>query len=184
MEYILQYSKADPKLKMKTKLIITIALFGFFTTCFGQQSANWDKWNWLTGEWVGVGTGQPGQGGGYFTFYTDLSNNILVRKGHTEFSASDNKPGVIHDDLMIAYPRRSGIPFNAIYFDNEGHTIDYLVTYFENSIILTSEKNEGAPVFRLTYIPLDKETMNTKFEMSQDGVTFMTYVEGKSKKTK
>jgi len=169
---------------MKSKLIIAIALFGLFTTCFGQQSANWDKWNWIMGEWVGVGTGQPGQGGGYFTFSTDLSNNILVRKGHTEFPASENKPNVIHDDLMVVYPDRSGVPLKAIYFDNEGHTINYLVTYSENSIILTSEKNEGAPLFRLTYTLLDKETVNTKFEMSQNGVAFMTYVEGKSKKTK
>ncbi len=169
---------------MKAKLIVTIALFGFFTTCFGQRSANWEKWNWLTGEWVGVGTGQPGQGGGYFTFYTELTNNILVRKGHTEFPAADNKPAVIHDDLMIVYPDRAGIPSKAIYFDNEGHTINYLLAYSENSIILTSEKAEHAPIFRLTYTLFDKETVNTKFEMSRDGVTFMTYIEGKSKKTK
>ena len=169
---------------MKAKLIVTIVLFGFFTTCFGQQSANWEKWNWLTGEWVGVGTGQPGQGGGYFTFYTELNKNILVRKGHTEFPAADNNPAVIHDDLMIVYPDQAGIPSKAMYFDNEGHTINYLLTYSENSIILTSEKAENAPVFRLTYTLLDKETVNTKFEMSRDGVTFMTYIEGKSKKTK
>ena len=40
------------------------------------------------------------------------------------------------------------------------------------------------PVFRLTYTLLDNETINTKFEMSQDGEKFTTYIEGKSKKVK
>lgn len=169
---------------MKLRLIITLAIFGLSITCFGQQNTAWDKWSWLTGEWVGEGSGQPGQGGGYFTFKTDLDNNILIRKGHTEIAATGNKPKVIHDDLMIVYPDYSGNPSKAIYFDNEGHTINYLITYSENSIILTSEKIPGVPFFRLTYILLEKETVNTKFEMSQDGVTFATYIEGKSKKTK
>ena len=49
---------------------------------------------------------------------------------------------------------------------------------------LTSEKNPNAPIFRLTYTLLDDNTVNTKFEMSQDGENFMTHIEGKSKKVK
>jgi hypothetical protein len=169
---------------MKIILIITVAFFGLFTTCFGQQSSTWEKWNGLIGEWVGEGSGQPGQGGGFFTFKTDLDNNILVRKGHTEIAASENKPKVIHDDLMIIYPGNPGSSTKSIYFDNEGHTINYTVTFPGNSIVLTSEKIPGVPVFRLSYTLLDKETVNTKFEMSRDGITFATYIEGKSKKTK
>lgn len=40
------------------------------------------------------------------------------------------------------------------------------------------------PVFRLTYTWLEPGLENTKFEMSQDGKNFITYVEGKSVKTK
>jgi len=40
----------------------------------------------------------------------------------------------------------------------------------------------NVPVFRLTYTLLENETVNTKFEMSRDGVNFTTYIEGKSKK--
>lgn len=168
---------------MKIKPIITIALFGFFSTCFGQQNTTWIKWNWLTGEQVGEGSGQPGQGCGYFTFKTDLDNNILIRKSHSEYAAVGNRPQVIHDDLMIVYPANSGNPFNTIYFDNEVHAINYVITFSENSIILASEKMPDVPVFRLTYTLLDKDTVNTKFETSRDGgVTFATYIEGKSKK--
>jgi hypothetical protein len=169
---------------MKIILVITIALIGLFTTCFGQQNTTWEKWNWLMGEWVGEGSGQAGQGGGYFAFNADLENNILIRKSHSEYVASGNRPKIIHDDLMIVYTEHSGNPYKSIYFDNEGHTINYLVTFSDSSIIFTSENMLDVPAFRLTYTLLDKETVNTKFEISQDGVNFSTYIEGKSKKTK
>ena len=169
---------------MKGKLILTVTLFGLLTACFGQQNSTWDKWNWLIGEWSGEGSGQPGQGGGTFSFKPDLDKNILVRKSHSEYPATADKPKVIHDDLMIVYLDFAGSPSKAIYFDNEGHTINYSIDYADGSVVLTSEKIQNVPVFRLIYTLLDKETVNTKFEMSQDGEKFMTYIEGKSKKGK
>ena len=47
-----------------------------------------------------------------------------------------------------------------------------------------SDKAANVPIFRLTYIQIDNETVNIKFEMSHDGEKFMTYVEGKCKKVK
>ena len=169
---------------MRAKLIVTLALIGLFGTCLGQQNSNWNKWNWLMGNWVGEGSGQPGQGGGTFSFKPDLDKKILVRKSHSEYAATKGKKQVIHDDLMVVYMDYSGNPGKAIYFDNEGHTINYSITYAENSIVFTSEKMPNVPVFRLTYSLLDDATVNTKFERSQDGQKFMTYIEGKSKKSK
>ena len=134
------------------------------------------------GEWVG--SGQPGQGGGTFSFKPDLDQKILVRKSHSEYPASANKPEIIHDDLMVVYLDYSGNPNKAIYFDNEGHTINYSITYSDKSIVLTSDKVPNVPVFRLTYSLLDDASVNTKFEMSQDGEKFFTYIEGKSRKLK
>lgn len=167
---------------MKTKIFLILALSGLFTASFGQQSDIWNKWSWLTGEWIGEGSGQPGQGGGTFSFIFNLDKKILVRKSHSEYPASENKQKVIHDDLMIIYPDLSGSPTKTIYFDNEGHTINYLIVYSDKSIELTSEKAPDAPIFRLTYSLLGNGTINTKFEMSQDGEKFMVYIEGKSKK--
>lgn len=169
---------------MNTKIILTIAFFGFLTTCFGQQSISWTKWRWLIGEWVGEGSGQPGQGGGTFTFKPGLDDKILIRESHSEYPAAGNKPRVIHNDLMIIYPDFTGNPLKAIYFDNEGHTINYSITYADKSIALTSEKIPNVPVFRLTYTLLDNKMVNTKFELSQDGEKFSTYIEGKSKLNK
>lgn len=166
------------------RILLTIIFCGILSTGFSQQKPNWDQWRWLTGEWVGEGSGQPGTGGGTFSFKTDLDQHVLIRKSHSEYPATADKPQVIHDDLMVVYPDFSGTPAKAIYFDNEGHTINYSITYSEKSITLTSDKIPNVPIFRLTYSLLDNETVNTKFEMSQDGVKFFTYIEGKSKKSK
>lgn len=169
---------------MKTKLILTFFLSAYLTICFGQQNPNWDQWNWLMGEWAGEGSGQPGQGSGTFSFRPDLDQKILVRKSHSEYPPSADKPKIIHDDLLIIYPDYTGHASKAIYFDNEGHTINYSITYTNQSIELLSEKIPNIPVFRLTYSLLDNSTINTKFEMSQDGEKFFTYIAGNSKKTK
>jgi len=169
---------------MNRKIFFTVFFLGLFFTTFAQQNSTWNKWSWLIGDWAGAGSGLPGQGGGTFSFKTDLDQKILMRKSHSEYPANGNKPVVIHDDLMVIYSDNSGIPVKAIYFDNEGHTINYSITYSDKSIVLTSDKIQNIPVFRLTYIQLDDESVDTKFEISQDGVKFNTYIEGKSKKIK
>lgn len=167
---------------MRAKFFLLFSLSFLVPSTFAQQNSTWKDWSWLIGEWRGEGSGQPGQGGGTFSFKTDLDGKILVRKSHSEYPASGNRPAAIHDDLMIVSLDYSGNPTKAIYFDNEGHTINYSISYAPNTIVLTSEKMANVPVFRLTYTLLDTQMVNTKFEMSQDGEKFMTYVEGKSKK--
>lgn len=169
---------------MRSKLTLIATLFVIAVTCYGQQKQTVDKWEWLTGDWKGEGAGQPGQGGGTFSFSYDLNKEILVRKSHSEYPATGNKPEIIHDDLMVIYSDGGEKLSKAIYFDNEGHIINYSATFTDNSVILTSAKVPDAPVFRLTYTLLENGMVNTKFEMSQDGVNFMTYIEGRSIKIK
>jgi hypothetical protein len=169
---------------MKTKFLMVTLFFGIASIMSAQQKTTWGKWDWLIGDWKGEGAGQPGQGSGTFSFYFDLDKNIITRKSHSEYPATESKPKLIHDDLMIVYLDISGSPNKAIYFDNEGHTISYTITYSDRSIVLTSDKILNTPVFRLVYTLLDSETVNTRFEMSQDGDKYIPYVEGKSKKVK
>jgi len=171
-------------LNLKRKLIALFMVVGVSASCFGQSGATWTNFDKLIGKWVGDGAGQPGQGNGTFTFSFDLDKKILVRKGHTYFPKTDTKSEITHDDLMIIYPDYSGMPSKAIYFDNEGHTINYSVQCTDKSIVFTSSKITNVPVFRLTYTILDNGMINTKFEMSRDGVVFTPYLEGKSKKVK
>ncbi|MDR2497250.1 MAG: hypothetical protein LBD21_09015 [Tannerellaceae bacterium] len=169
---------------MKIKLLLSATLCALTIACLGQQSTSWERWTSLIGEWKGEGSGQPGQGGGTFSFSFELDKNIIVRKSHSEYPATDNKPKVIHEDLMIIYPDSNEQPAKAIYFDNEGHIIHYSISYAEQSITLISDKVANLPIFRLTYTLLSKDIVNTEFEMSQDGEQFFTYIEGKSIKTK
>lgn len=169
---------------MKTKLILAIAFFSLVSSSFAQQNPAWANWSWLIDEWKGEGSGQPGQGGGTFSFQTDLDGKIMVRKSHSEYPASGNRPAIVHNDLMTVYLDFAGNASKAIYFDNEGHTINYSITYAPKTIVLVSDKMPNVPIFRLTYTLLDDQTVNTKFEMSQDGEKFMTYIEGKSTKIK
>lgn len=169
---------------MNKFLLTTITFFALTFSCFGQQNSKWDGWNWLMGNWKGEGNGQPGQGGGVFSFTLDLDQKIIVRKSHSEYPATDKKPKIVHDDLMIVYMDFTGNPSKAIYFDSEGHTINYVISYADKTVTLISDKVPNAPIFRLTYTLLDANTINTKFEMSQDGEKFMTYIEGKSSKVK
>ncbi len=165
---------------MKTTIVIlTVYILSYATISFAQQDTTWSKWNWLVGDWVGEGGGTPGQGSGRFSFFPDLNGEIMVRKSHSEYPATGNKPEIVHDDLMVVYLDDTHRPSKAIYFDSEGHTIDYAITYFDKEIIFTSNKVLSAPAFRLTYISLDTKTVDVKFEMSQDGKKFMTYTEGK-----
>lgn len=171
---------------MKHKQMLFTILFVFITLELTAQhpTSTWDKWKFLTGKWVGEGNGQPGQGSGYFTFNAELDGNILVRKGHTEFPATNGRPAAVHDDLMIIYLDYTGKPSKAIYFDNENHVINYSVSAndSDSSIVFLSEQIANVPRFRLSYIPIDSKTVNVKFEMAlpQKPEEFKTYIEGKS----
>lgn len=170
---------------MKTILPFLFLFIYSSTLTLGQQSAvSWDKLIFLIGSWKGEGKGKPGEGEGRFTFNFDLDKRILVRKSHSEYPAAKDKPSIVHDDLLIIYPGSDKNQDRAIYFDNEGHVINYSVSIPGNSsVVFTSDKIESSPIFRLTYSMIDSNTVNTTFEISQDGEKYITYVEGKSKRT-
>lgn len=169
------------------KLLILLLFMVASQIAKAQQPANaWEQWNSLIGEWVGEGSGQPGQGEGKFSFATDLDGKILVRKSLTTYPETANTKSLVHEDLMIIYPGGSGAPQEAIYFDNEGHIIRYKVSFTENAVVLTSDKSPNAPRFRLSYLTIDLKTVDVKFEMAspQAPDDFKTYVSGRSVKVK
>jgi hypothetical protein len=173
---------------MKSSKIIIVAILLFSGQLLnGQQPKNqWEKWNILIGEWIGEGTGQPGQNEGKFSFQTDLDGKILIRKNHSAFPETTKSKAMIHDDLLIVYPGTASGTQESIYFDNEGNIIKYKVSFTENSIILTSDVTSNAPRFRLSYIFIDKKTVNITFEMTspQAPDDFKMYLEGKAYKVK
>jgi hypothetical protein len=181
-------SKMKIKIKFYSVLFILLSVF-LLKTAFSQNDEDiWKKWNYLIGTWKGVGEGKPGEGEGYFTFEKDLDSKILIRKSHSVYPASNNKPQTIHDDIMIIYLDSKLKPFNAIYFDNENHVINYTINYDDvnSGIEFISEPVDNSPRFRLTYIKVDDNYLKIKFEFAPPDKPelFSTYLEGKAYKEK
>jgi hypothetical protein len=144
----------------------------------------WEPFRFLIGSWVGEGSGQPGKGSGEFTLAPDLDGKILVRKNHADVPASSNRSAAVHDDLMIIYPGEKGKSPRAIYFDNEGHVINYTVTSSPGEIVFLSEAAAAAPRLRLSYKKTGNDTVSIKFDFAPPGKpdAFRTYLEGSARR--
>lgn len=142
---------------------------------------SWNAFQFLLGEWVGEGGGQPGQGESIMTFQFDLQGQVLLRRNHLEFLASPERPAFAHDDLTVIHPDEVGV-LHAVYFDNEGHTIQYTLSLPENgdTLIFTSDPIPSAPRFRTTYLKRADGRVTTRFEIAPPGNPegFSVYVEG------
>jgi hypothetical protein len=144
------------------------------------------KWSALAGEWAGEGSGNPGSGAGTSSFQFDLQKQVLVRRSHSEYPASGGRPATVHDDLMVIYPGTDE-ESRAIYFDNEGHVIEYSAKWSAGGDTLTflSKPTAGTPQFRLIYKKVDAQTLTVVFEMAPPGQTaFRPYVSGRLKRSK
>ncbi|HEX4850180.1 MAG TPA: hypothetical protein VFV08_05195 [Puia sp.] len=175
-------------MKMIRKILIATLLLSFRFISYSQSSNDWDKLGALKGEWIGEGSGQPGQGEGAFTFDYSLDKKIMVRKNHSSYPASGTKPAVSHDDLMVIYSSSKSGPLQSIYFDNEGHVINYAIHIIEDnkSIQFVSNPQANQPGFRLTYQFTDMDHVQIVFEISPDGKAdhFKTYLKGSALKKK
>jgi hypothetical protein len=169
---------------MKTILILLVAVTVFLNTSFSQQNSKLDKWNWLIGEWKDNGSRQPAQASNTFTFTFDLDRKIIVRRTNSSQPDITGKYNFIHQDLMIIYPDQTGKPDKAIYFDNEGHIINYKISFEGKSIVFNNYNIGNNPAYRMTYTPIDNETISRKFELSRDRENFITYEQGTSIKIK
>lgn len=174
---------------MHLKTLNVFAMLFFFVAVNNLYSQNspktdWSAFKFLLGEWVGEGSGAPGEAKGAFTFSYDLQNQILVRKNYAEYPAQNGRPAFRHDDLMIVY--REGNLTKAVYFDNEGHIINYAANLSSDSLsaIFISEPNPASPRFRFTYYKSGDEKMKFSFEIAPAGKPeeFKKYIEGLIKK--
>ena len=172
----------------KIKIVFLLIFFGNIFTHVTAQSANssWQKLYALSGDWVGEGAGNPGQGGGGFSFGYDLDKKIMIRKSHAEYPAAGNKPKIIHDDLMIIY-RGVSDSVKAIYFDSEGHSINYSINFLDDKTIqFVSNAQTTMPGFRLTYRFSNADNMMVDFEIAPPGdpESFKSYVKGAAHRKK
>jgi hypothetical protein len=153
---------------MKTLLRLIGLLLPLAAFAQNASPDSWADWKFLLGEWTaGESSGVPGQASkGFFTLVPDLNGQALVRKNHAEYPAAGGRPAIVHDDLMIVY-REAGAT-KAFYDDSEGHAIRYNVSFSpdKKTIVFLSEKNEGAPQYRLTYENVQAGTAKVVFEIA------------------
>jgi hypothetical protein len=174
-------------LQTLSKLIRRLALLLTVGVAFAQQApdrpaaAVWAPLEFLLGEWIGEGGGAPGQGAGGFSFHPDLQQKILVRKNHAEYPATKDRPAFRHDDLTIVYQQPGTDRLRAVYFDDEGHVIEYAVEVSgdRSTVRFVSEPAASNPRYRLTYRRTGDATVAIQFEISPPGKpdSFSTYIE-------
>jgi hypothetical protein len=158
------------------------------TTASGAEADNdpWAPFRFLIGEWTGEGTGQPGQGSGSFVLQPELEGKVLVRRNHNEIPRGTNRPPAIHEDLMVVYPGEKGQPAKAIYWDNEGHVIQYTVNPSPDrrSLVFLSQLTPSQPRFRLTYTDQGLDRVTITFAIAPPGKPeeFKTYLEGSARR--
>lgn len=145
----------------------------------------WARWQFLVGSWEGTGSGEPGQGAGTFSFAFELDGKILVRRSRVDYPPKPGeKTGLSHQDLVMVYPYSDGSSFRAIYFDTEGHVINYAVTFPEKqpAVIFESDPSQPGPRYRLTYDADAKGNLTVKFSIAPPGGPFKVYVAGTSRR--
>ncbi len=178
------------RMNRTARVLLLVAFAGLLllsNTSRAQESAKaWASFEYLLGDWVGEGGGQPGQGTGGFTFLPDLQNHILVRKNHAAYPATKDRPAFTHDDLMVVYQDSDNAPPRAVYFDSEGHVIHYAVTASADhkTIEFVSEALPSSPRYRLSYFMTGGDALTLKFEVAPPGKpdSFSTYIEAKAKR--
>ena len=172
------------------RVLVLITVAGLLPRTMARSTegsnSDWAPLEYLLGDWVGEGGGQPGQGTGEFSFHTGLQNRILVRKSYAAYPPTKDRPAYRHDDLTVIYKESDSAPLRAIYFDNEGHVINYSINISldRKTIEFVSDVLPSSPRFRLTYVITGSDTLTLRFEIAPPGKpdSFSTYVEAKAKR--
>jgi hypothetical protein len=169
------------KMNRIVKLLLGCVLAGLMLQTAGAEASPAKfgiKWQSLIGQWRGEGASG---GGGACGFHFDLSEQIIVRTNHAALPATGGRPANLHDDLMVIYPGPTEDKAKAIYFDNEGHVIEYGAEWSADGNTLTFlSKPAAGPQFRLTYKRLEAKLFSVSFDMAPPGqAAFKTYTSGK-----
>jgi hypothetical protein len=175
---------------MRAAVIRVIGLlflgFAFLLAQQGQTDPRWAPLGFLIGAWVGEGGGAPGQASGGFSFLPDQDGRILIRKNHADYPALRDKPAYSHTDLMIIYREPGETNLRAIYWDDEDHTIHYIVVASADrgSVQFLSAGSASQPRYRLTYRKTGDDRVAIQFEIAPPNHpdAFSTYIKATARR--
>jgi len=145
----------------------------------------WFEIRFLLGSWEAKTTGGVAQAqvsAGY-AFRLELRDHVMARHSRSGACSAPDDFNCQHSDLLYIYPAATGQSLEAIYFDNEGHVIHYVVsTPKPGTVVFLSEAAQPGPQYRLSYTFLDG-VMSGQFEMKIPGQTdFTSYLEWSGKR--
>jgi hypothetical protein len=171
----------QPRLKFVVVLFIFICVAGEGYAQEGRLPDIWAPFRFVLGDWVGAGSGAPGEGVGVFSFKPKLGGKILVRKSRADYPPKPGeKNGISHEDLLIVYPMNEGRTYRAVYFDNEGHIIHYAVAFQagQSSLAFESEGSTKEARYRLGYEKNPDAELVMTFSIAPPGRPFKVYLTG------
>ena len=163
---------------LRASCVLASAFVGWSTVACAADPDPLQSLRFLEGSWSAKANGAGGAAAiGSYVFRRELQGHVLARHSTTEGCKGPDDFDCAHRDLLYVFQDALGQPLKAVYFDNEGHVLHYLVdTSAPNAVVFTTEPAPG-PRFRLTY-ELKGSVMQGKFQMQapgQDG--WMSYLE-------
>lgn len=154
-----------------TMLMVLAPALGAQRPAPAEQSDAFASLAFLRGTWEAKATRPDGVAvKGTYSFATDLKGTVLAR--HDLSQTSCHGPANFdcqHGDLLYVFRDAPGGALKAIYFDDEGHVIHYLVTApSSTSAEFLSDGSQPGPQFRLAY-ELKGAVMTGRFQMRMPG---------------
>ncbi|MFI5179652.1 MAG: hypothetical protein ACHQO8_13865 [Vicinamibacterales bacterium] len=171
---------------MRTSAALVVCVLLGRTLCAQQPGPRIDSLAFLVGKWIGEGTSEAGAGSGFFTFESSLDDKVLVRRNHAEYPASNGRPPVTHDDVMIVYGDAASRQLRAFYTDSEANTINYVISVSPDGkrVVFLSDPRDAGTRYRLTYVVTRPDRLSLVFESAPAGKPdeFKTFIEGNVRK--
>ena len=160
---------------------LSFALILLTGTARGQSPATLASFQFLLGQWEGIGEQEGATGG--FTFALGVQDRVIVRTNYSNTPAMVNKPASRHDDLMVIYVDAGVV--KADYFDSENHVIRYVAEARSGEVMFLSETRASEPRYRLTYTRAS-ETLIGRFDVAPPGKpdSFSPYLSWTARKIK
>ncbi len=168
------------------KIVSAIITVAIVCACANAQDAKrCNGIESLVGNWVGAGSGEPGQGKGGFTFDRQLQGKVIVRTNFAEYPPANGRPAYRHDDLMVVYDDASK-SHRADYWDNEGHVIRYAMTTSADGCTVTFESPKSASdaAYKLTYTIQSPDEVAIAFQIAPPGKDFGSYIKASATRKK
>lgn len=172
---------------VSTMLLILAAILGVTSATQSpppqaQEQDPWAPFEFLIGSWSALASGQPGEAiSGSTTFSFGLDKKVLIRNNRAEYAAKPGeKAGLVHEDLLIVYRQPGESQFRAVYFDNEGHIINYTIAFpgKQVAVVFETENNQKSPRFRLIYEAGEDGVLSVDFLVAPPGGELKFYVKG------